>query len=79
MDWRMYGELTAPQRDRVHSLRVRAVLKSTPLGEPVSDVLKQVWKRYYEIESSIAIQCHNLVVLATARGMELHRHRANSS
>jgi ubiquinone biosynthesis protein len=33
-----------------------AVLQATPLGEPVSDVLKQVWERYYEIEPSIAIQ-----------------------
>ncbi len=34
----------------------QAVLKEVPLGVPVSDFLKQVWDRYYELEPSIAIQ-----------------------
>ena len=35
---------------------VQAVLKATSLSESVSEVLKQVWDRYYELEPSIAIQ-----------------------
>ncbi len=42
-----------------------AVLKATPLGEPVSDVLKQVWARYYEIEPSIPIEPTFGAVLTT--------------
>ena len=35
---------------------VRAVLRPTPLGEQVDDVLKQVWERYYQIEPLVVIQ-----------------------
>ncbi|CAN5805889.1 hypothetical protein BH11GEM2_BH11GEM2_38630 [soil metagenome] len=34
----------------------QAVLKGTPLGVPVGELLKEVWDRYYEIEPSIAIE-----------------------
>ena len=34
----------------------QAVLKATPLGESSGDLLKQAWRRYYELEPSIAIQ-----------------------
>ena len=34
----------------------QAVLKATPLGESVADLLKEVWDRYYQLEPSIAIQ-----------------------
>jgi len=32
------------------------VLKTTPLAALVSDVMKQTWDRYYELESSVAVQ-----------------------
>jgi ubiquinone biosynthesis protein len=32
------------------------VLKTTPLAAPVSDLMKQTWDRYYEIEPTVAIQ-----------------------
>ena len=32
------------------------VLKTTPLAGPVSDLMKQAWDRYYELEPSVAIQ-----------------------
>jgi hypothetical protein len=35
---------------------VRAVLVTTPLDLPVSDLLKEAWDRYYELEPSVAIQ-----------------------
>ena len=34
----------------------RVVVKSTPLGVPVGELLKQVWERYYELEPSVAMQ-----------------------
>ncbi len=34
----------------------KAVLKTTPLGVPVGELLNQVWERYYELEPSVAIQ-----------------------
>lgn len=34
----------------------REVLKTTPLGVPVEDLLNQVWERYYELEPSVPIQ-----------------------
>ncbi|CAN5914339.1 hypothetical protein BH11GEM1_BH11GEM1_23030 [soil metagenome] len=34
----------------------QAVLKGTPLGVPVGELLKEVWDRYYELEPSIAIE-----------------------
>jgi ubiquinone biosynthesis protein len=34
----------------------QAVLKGTAIGIPVSELLKEVWDRYYEIEPSIAIE-----------------------
>jgi ubiquinone biosynthesis protein len=34
----------------------KAVLKATPLGESVDVLLSEAWKRYYELEPSIAIQ-----------------------
>ncbi|MEO7966368.1 MAG: L-2-amino-thiazoline-4-carboxylic acid hydrolase, partial [Gemmatimonadaceae bacterium] len=34
----------------------QAVLKATPLGVPVGELLKEVWDRYYELEPSIAIE-----------------------
>ena len=35
---------------------VHAVLKETPLGVSVDELLKQVWERYYQLEPSIAIE-----------------------
>jgi ubiquinone biosynthesis protein len=32
------------------------VLRATPLAESTSDVMKQTWDRYYELEPSVAIQ-----------------------
>ena len=32
------------------------VLKTTPLAAPVSDLMKQTWDRYYELEPTVAIQ-----------------------
>ncbi len=34
----------------------KEVLKTTPLGVPVGELLNQVWERYYELEPSVAIQ-----------------------
>ena len=35
---------------------VEMAFKTTPLAVPVSDLMKQVWARYYELEPSVAIQ-----------------------
>jgi ubiquinone biosynthesis protein len=34
----------------------KTVLKTTPLGVPVSELLSEVWERYYELEPSVSIQ-----------------------
>jgi ubiquinone biosynthesis protein len=43
----------------------QAVLKATPLGESSGDLLKQAWRRYYELEPSIAIQLNLGAVFTT--------------
>ena len=35
---------------------VRAVLRSTSLGDQIDDVLKKIWERYYELEPMVTIQ-----------------------
>ncbi|MEP6778432.1 MAG: AarF/UbiB family protein, partial [Gemmatimonadaceae bacterium] len=55
----------------------QAVLKDLNLGVPISEFLQEVWKRYYEIEPSIAIQPSLGAVFTThLAGATLAMHKA---
>lgn len=51
-------------------------LKATPLAVPVSDLMKQAWDRYYELEPTVAIQPTLGAVFSThAAALMLAMHR----